>query len=564
MGKLLVGLDEITEGKAKARDKVLKLVLTGEVDAFIAVDEPYSVIQGYEGERIKKPEDYGLYAPVKQEAVKAFQVDQDVIKDIINLGQAKCLYFDIGVGFDDQGTPIKYATVTRNYIPFVKESFHCYESKEDIERDKAFLSSGGVYEEDKLKCKVELRYFYKEKLPVNNFSGALLKSVYSESYLAGFNSFSNQMIRTLLACTSLYEFDPGVEIKPFFEFYSSSLAGFGACHQSISWCFRNGGRFFAAYHLRVMYEQWRAEKYIEKWINYEVFRVPHESLSSRCESDSSMPSGSINEDVFLCSSSRYKYGLCHILGGWIEVEKAAALFTVPYPEKITITASDLFFLAGDEQVLLSAVPKAKAKAKAKAKTYVDANTGDNAAKCYLDIQLDHDYKKCKKIAIQWICDEAGIEEGDLLGEERLIEFATLAVWIWDKTPDGKKVDRAYSKKLVDGFEKSLPSYRDRLESMIVLVFRKTPGAASSNGVSMQKKERQWEKSGVTPLIKAWKKYVFDRSMTARRQRYSKWTSEVKIFLEREHVKNHYFTAVKDVILSDEKKERMFDPVNNSV
>ena len=131
--------DEVVKDDAEERERAFSNILNGNVSALIPVSAPYSVIKEFVGERINDKRRYRLYAPVKQSEIKAFFVSKEAILDIIRFGEATCQYFNGGVGFEDNGSVIRYVAITRNYIPGRKKAA---ENKEYFDFEDCEVNKG--------------------------------------------------------------------------------------------------------------------------------------------------------------------------------------------------------------------------------------------------------------------------------------------------------------------------------------------------------------------------------------------------------------------------------------
>lgn len=93
MERQLFRYDEIVEGDIDTQSKVMKLLLAGEIPAFIKASNPYSVIHGYVGDKIRNPDNYFLYEPVKQNNVAAFRLGGGGARKACQVGRGRLPVF---------------------------------------------------------------------------------------------------------------------------------------------------------------------------------------------------------------------------------------------------------------------------------------------------------------------------------------------------------------------------------------------------------------------------------------------------------------------------------------
>ena len=104
------------------------------------------------------------------------------------------------------------------------------------------------------------------------------------------------------------------------------------------------------------------------------------------------------------------------------------------------------------------------------------------------------------------------------------------------------------------------SYLDELERLVVLRFEGKNGRPIRRGVPMIKNKNDkeiWKDTILRVVFKAWKKFVFDRSRTAKKEKRRAWEKDLKAFLDRNNVKEGYVDAVLNILLSDQDAENLF-------
>ena len=125
---------------------------------------------------------------------------------------------------------------------------------------------------------------------------------------------------------------------------------------------------------------------------------------------------------------------------------------------------------------------------------------------------------------------------------------------------GGKADKGYCRQLIYALPKKHPSYSEKLVRLIVLRFqspkRKSVGKASEL-IVRSKDVDIFMKTSLPILIEAWKQFVVDRARTARKENRREWRRRLSVFLERYQIKTDYFSAVEDLLLSDQDKEDLF-------
>ena len=534
MGRLLVRFDELIEDSVENQSKVLGLVSRGGFKAFVKASDPYSVIKGCVGERIKPESTYGLYSPVRQADIKAFRVGQDSIKEIIRFGEVDCRYFDEGIGFNEEGSPVDYLTVTRNYVP----GLHSRLSGSDMPEDeRESIAKGGVYRADECEERDDLA-LYPIVRSQRDWSGLAFSGPFRDHPLTGINAYSKAFITLLITSSRLYGAG------------AITMADEGLCYRSIARHLRYERHFFRPYLWTANSKPWSRKEARKTWHGGEV-----------------VLDASDGEEALWRPGGRYEYKLCCFPDGRGDLDGAANGYFVPQPERINIKASDLLFLSSERQALLDAFAKTedtKAGSNDSSGIEVKERLYTEEEPALQELEDMDGYQEGRAIAVKWICEWAKVTEEDLSNADPLINFATIAVMTWKGVPVHEKADRSYCAKLIGAFYKKRDSYSGPLERMITLRFQAGYRSASYRAgarIRRPRDEEVWKMTAVSVLIEAWKKYVFDRSRTARRESRRGWDRKVKAYLDNKQLKDDYFSAAVSVILSDQNKEDMFENFN---
>ncbi len=167
------------------------------------------------------------------------------------------------------------------------------------------------------------------------------------------------------------------------------------------------------------------------------------------------------------------------------------------------------------------------------------------------------YEESYKIARQWICESAGVEDKDLGNAAPLVDLATVAVMVWKDVRGGEKPDDQQCERLVQAMNKKYESYLGHFIRIIKQDFR--PAVRSEENKTSNligKGKNDWERTGVAALIKIWKEKVHKFSGTVRKMKYREWTHSVTADLGRHGIKAYMSNAVISVILSDQDKENL--------
>lgn len=163
-------------------------------------------------------------------------------------------------------------------------------------------------------------------------------------------------------------------------------------------------------------------------------------------------------------------------------------------------------------------------------------------------------------AIKWISKETGVDKHHIAHAEKMIDFAAIAICAWGKNVAKGKADTGYCRQLIGLLPEECQRYSENLVRMVVLRFKSEKGGGLPRAVSLIKRgegEEIWNKTILPVIFKAWEKYVFQRSKTAKKEIRRDWTGDLKVFLERNYVKNDYVDAVLSILISDQDAENLF-------
>ena len=576
MEKLWMHFDEVVKDDAEERERAFSNILNGNVSALIPVSAPYSVIKEFVGERINDKRRYRLYAPVKQSEIKAFFVSKEAILDIIRFGEATCQYFNGGVGFEDNGSVIRYVAITRNYIPGRKKAA---ENKEYFDFEDCEVNKGGVYEEGVFPSAMDLKVTYrkighergglfealtrssKDSCQENdsasnvfhsNFTrwwsfnrtfscdspvigqerevglwrqrglpDLLLGNQVKKGFLSGFNAFSRAFMKCLVDCTNVCGFDAMVLER--IEWSFQSLALFLKYEIDFNVPFMMAAKNYG----------WPPVASRKYWHGFRVLK------------------DDLDEGEFLISESRYGYQLCCFSASAHELEDSENVIYVPKPDFLTIRAKDLHFLSNEYHRLLDPINSNE-------ENEIDLDClGENCIKSFDDVK---GFEECREKAINWICLNADVSIDDLSNAKKIIDYVAIAICTWEKPLINGKANKEYCRQLIHALPKKHPSYSDNLLRLIVLQLQSQSKKAigkgrelkvRGNGVDMLKK------TSLPILIEAWEKFVAGRAKTAKKEKRQERKRALNVFLERHQIKTDYHSAVTDVLLSDQDEEDLF-------
>ena len=531
MERQLFRYDEIVEGDIDTQSKVMKLLLAGEIPAFIKASNPYSVIHGYVGDKIRNPDNYFLYEPVKQNNVAAFRLGGEALEKLAKLGEVDCQYFDEGLGFDNDGRPVRYLTITRNYVPGMKSIFSDMAIPQD---ELESLKAGGVYKDEECESRFDLAIYPKIRYE-SNISGLAVGRLFHDRPLDGVFAFSVDFIDLLIRALR----SPGAE--------PINVSNGTTFHAEVLKSIKAVGVFSFPYHsATVADESWRVKGCRPTWHGSEVV-IDAQS----------------GKEMLRRPRVRHEYKLCDYALGADYLENGASSSIVPEPRRISVRASQLLFLAGDRDALTC-----------EKVDELDTECGEEAQEessyerpevppetpFYESFNDVDGFPESRKMAIQWICEVAKVEESQLSNADKLVNYAAIAICTWRQPLTDGKPNRFYCGQLMGLLPEDCNSYLDELERLVVLRFKSNNGRTLRRGVPMIKRENDkeiWKKTILRVLFNAWKKYVFDRSRTANKESRKKWAKDLKAFLDLNHIKEDYVEAVSNILLSDQDVENLF-------
>ena len=531
MERQLFRYDEIIEGDIDTQSKVMKLLLAGDVRAFIKASNPYSVIHGYVGDKIRNPDNYFLFEPVKQNNVVAFRLGNEELEKLASLGEVDCQYFEEGLGFDQEGCPVRHLTITRNYVPGAKSIF----SDMPIPKDESeSLAAGGVYTEDECESRFDLAVYPRIRYE-SNISGLSVGRLFHDRPLDGIFAFSVDFIDLLIRALRF----PGAE--------PVNVSSGTTFHAEVLKSIKNAGVFSFPYlSATVAYQSWKASGYRPTWHGSEIFL--------------DAPPG---KEMLCRPKVRHEYKLCDYALGADYLENGASSSIVPEPRRISVRASQLLFLAKDRDILtckkVEGLDAECGEHKQEEISYERAE-GPPAAPCYESFNDVDGFSESREMAIQWIGEVAKVEERQLSNADKLVDYAAIAISTWKQVLKKGKADREYCRQLVGLLPEDCLSYSNNLERMVVLRFKSEKGQGLVRAIDLVKRHNDneiWKKTILPVVIKAWKKFVFDRSMTANKESRKKWAKDLKAFLDRNHIKEAYVEAVSIILLSDQDAENLF-------
>lgn len=523
MGRRVVKYDEIFDGKIETESKVLDLIVRKNYKVFILADHVYSVAESIVGQRVKLDRGIDLYRPVKHENIVLLGIGIDLIKEIAALGRTSCAYFDEGIGFEDDGKPVEYVTVTRNYIPGASD--HFYEMM-DCHEEQLRIKSGGVYRRDECKSTLDLAIYVGRQGSVD-WSKWAVNSSNEYFALNGIYAFSKEVIEYLLLATRLC--GEGV----------MRVVDGGVCLQSLRWNFLHSFNFFIPVLSHIQKLSWPDYSFSKIWHGQELYCGP--------DSDGLL---------MFRPQIRYNYRICQYQEDRIDIDCVGNEFVIPPPTKIQITARDLVFLRDDVVSLMEEIDLV-------GKVVVEDipahdNNSDAQEPAFAGRLTDvAEYFDCKIRAEEWICSEAGVKYEDLSSAKRLVELVAVAILVWKDVPEKMKADQKKCKALVALVDKTFPSYESDLVRLITLRASKTAVKKKyddSNARMLVRRKscpEPWRETSLPILIHAWKAYVFDRARTVTRQRRRNWERDVKGFMESKCLQGYLLKAGIDVILGDQ-------------
>ena len=533
MERQLFRYDEVVEGDIDTQSRVMKLLLAGDVWAFIKVSNPHSVIHGFVGEKIRKSDNYFLYEPVKQNNVVAFRLDHEAIEKLARLGEVDCQYFEEGLGFDQEGRAVRYLTITRNYVPGAKSIF----SDMPIPKDELeSLAGGGVYRDEECESRFDLALYPKTRYE-SNISGLSVGRLSHEQPLDGIFAFSVEFIDLLIGALR----SPGVE-----PVNVSKRASF---HTEVQKHIKSVGVFSFPYlSARVGDQYWRVPSYRPTWHGSEIFL--------------DAPPG---KEMLCRPRVRHEYKLCDYALDADHLENGALSSIVPEPRRITVRASQLLFLARDREMLnCKAIEEHDAECRENAQEESFSERQEvlpaTATPCYDSLKDVDGFSESRVMALQWICEVADVKENQLLNADKLIDYVAIAICTWKQPLISGKADTDYCLQLMHALPKTHPSYSNKLVRLIALRFQSSTKTSAGKGRGLKVRSKDVDilkKTSLPILIEAWRQFVFGRARTARKEKRQEWKSDLYVFLGRNQIKTDYFSAVADVLLSDEDKDNLF-------
>lgn len=166
----------------------------------------------------------------------------------------------------------------------------------------------------------------------------------------------------------------------------------------------------------------------------------------------------------------------------------------------------------------------------------------------------------REVAIKWISKEIGVDKHHIARAEKMIDFAAIAICAWGKNVEKGKADKDCCRQLIGLLPEECHRYSDNLVRMVVLRFKSEKGGGLPRGVPLVKRdegEEIWNKTILPVIFKAWKKYVFQRLNTVKKEIRRDWTGSLKVFLDKNHVKDDYVDAVLSILISDQDAEDLF-------
>ncbi|MAC14065.1 MAG: hypothetical protein CL539_05215 [Alcanivorax sp.] len=531
MERQLFRYDEVVESDIDTQSRVMKLLLAGDVWAFIKASNPYSVIHGFVGEKIRKSDNYFLYEPVKQNNVVAFRLDDEAIENLARLGEVDCQYFEEGLGFDQEGRAVRYLTVTRNYVPGAKSIF----SDLPIPNDELeSLAAGGVYTDEECESRFDLALYPKTRYE-SNISGLAVGRLFHDQPLDGIFAFSVGFIDLLIRALR----SPGVE--------AVNVSNRTAFHTEVQKHIKSVGVFSFPYLSAIVGDQyWRIPSYRPTWHGSEIFL--------------DAPPG---EEMLCRPRVRHEYKLCDYALDADYLENGASSSIVPEPRRITVRVSQLLFLARDRDVLnCKKLDEHDAECRENSQEEISSERQEvvPATPCYESFNDVDGFSESREMAIEWICEVAKVEESQLSHADKLVDYAAIAICTWTQPLDAGKPNRLYCSQLMGLLHEDCNSYLDELERLVVLRFEGKNGRPIRRGVPMIKNKNDkeiWKDTILRVVFKAWKKFVFDRSRTAKKEKRRAWEKDLKAFLDRNNVKEGYVDAVLNILLSDQDAENLF-------
>lgn len=533
MGRRVVKYDEVFDGKIETESKVMDLISKEKYKVFILADHVYSVAENIVGQRVKLDRGLDLYRPVKHENIVLLGVGIDLIKEIAAFGRASCTYFDEGIGFEADGKPVEYVTVTRNYIPGASDYFYeimtCHE-------ERAKTKSGGVYRREDCDSVLDLAIYEGRKASVDwsemaaNVSALWFHEV---SALNGIYAFSNEVMEYLLLATRIY----GPR--------ALRVADGGICLQSLR------RHFLHEFNLLV-----------GTFCHFQKPSLADYSFKVNFRGNEIYADSGSDGSFLFRPLARYKYRLCQYLDDRIDIEYKGNEFVIPPPQRIQITARDLVFLRDDISLLMEMMSCAE-EAVSNGSSVHEYEVGAQQSSCFDSLTDFPGYSECKSHAEGWICSEAGVRHQDLPSAKRLVELVTVAILVWKDVPYGEKADQKKCEALVGLVDKAYPSYESALIRLITLRSRKIGVKKKyddSNAHMLVKRKgctEPWRETSLPILIHAWKTYVFDRARTMNRQKRTHWAKDVRGFMESECLQSYLLKAGIDVILGDQAHVDIF-------
>ena len=531
MERQLFRYDEIVEGDIDTQSKVMKLLLAGEIPAFVKASNPYSVIQGYVGDKIRNPDNYFLYEPVKQNNVAAFRLGGEALEKLAKLGEVDCQYFDEGLGFDNDGRPVRYLTITRNYVPGMKSIFSDMAIPQD---ELESLKAGGVYKDEECESRFDLAIYPKIRYE-SNISGLAVGRLFNDRPLDGIFAFSVDFIDLLIRALR----SPGAE--------PINVSNGTTFHAEVLKSIKAVGVFSFPYlSATVADESWRLKGCRPTWHGSEVVIDAQSGKEMLCR-----------------PRVRHEYKLCDYALGADYLENGASSSIVPEPRRISVRASQLLFLAGDRDALTC-----------EKVDELDTECGEEAQEessyerpevppetpFYESFNDVDGFPESREMAIQWICEVAKVEERQLSNADKLIDYVAIAICTWKQPLISGKADTDYCLQLMHALPKTHPSYSNKLVRLIALRFQSSTKTSAGKGRGLKVRSKDVDilkKTSLPILIEAWRQFVFGRARTARKEKRQEWKSDLYVFLGRNQIKTDYFSAVADVLLSDEDKDNLF-------
>ncbi len=533
MERQLFRYDEIVEGDIDTQSKVMKLLLAGEIPAFIKASNPYSVIQGYVGDKIRNPDNYFLYEPVKQNNVAAFRLGGEALEKLAKLGEVDCQYFDEGLGFDNDGRPVRYLTITRNYVPGMKSIFSDMAIPQD---ELESLKAGGVYKDEECESRFDLAIYPKIRYE-SNISGLAVGRLFNDRPLDGIFAFSVDFIDLLIRALR----SPGAE--------PINVSNGTTFHAEVLKSIKAVGVFSFPYlSATVADESWRVKGCRPTWHGSEVVIDAQSGKEMLCR-----------------PRVRHEYKLCDYALDADHLENGALSSIVPEPRRITVRASQLLFLARDREMLnCKAIEEHDAECRENAQEESFSERQEvlpaTATPCYDSLKDVDGFSESRVMAIQWICEVADVKENQLLNADKLIDYVAIAICTWKQPLISGKADTDYCLQLMHALPKTHPSYSKKLVRLITLRFQSSTKTSAGKGRGLKVRSKDVDilkKTSLPILIEAWRQFVFGRARTARKEKRQEWKSDLYVFLGRNQIKTDYFSAVADVLLSDEDKDNLF-------